>query len=320
VFRFHRRLASTYRRGRILLAGDAAHIHSPFGGQGMNTGLGDAHNLGWKLALVTPGRAAERLLDTYEAERRPVAAEVLKDTTTNTNLLLGNSVWTRLIRDYLFIPAMRLPAVQRKFQGKASQLKVSYRGGPLAFRLGPLSRLASVAHSGPRAGDRAPDAPCLLQPAGEPTTLGAQSSKGWALLLFGGGRNDLSACAAAARSRLGNDVRIVRILQRGQLVADGDAQHADTVPADTVPADAVPADAVLRDHCGAIVRLYRPGDTEIVLLRPDGHLAWRGLPEATELGRWLSMALDERGASCGNRVLSVGGEPAFSSPIAVRAG
>jgi 4,5-epoxidase len=72
VFRFHRRLASTYRRGRILLAGDAAHIHSPFGGQGMNTGLGDAHNLGWKLALVIRGRAAERLLDTYEAERRPV--------------------------------------------------------------------------------------------------------------------------------------------------------------------------------------------------------------------------------------------------------
>ena len=144
----------------------------------MNTGLGDAYNLGWKLALVTRGRAAERLLDTYEAERRPVAAEVLKDTTTNTNLLLGNSVWTRLIRDYLFVPAMRLPAVQRKFQGKASQLKVSYRGGPLTPKPGLLSRLASIAHSGPRAGDRAPDAPCLVQPAGEPTTLGAQSSQG----------------------------------------------------------------------------------------------------------------------------------------------
>jgi 4,5-epoxidase len=257
---------------------------------------------------LTRGRAAERLLDTYEAERRPVAAEVLKDTTTITNLLLGNSVWTRLIRDYLFLPAMRLPAVQRKFQGKASQLKVSYRGGPLALRLGLLSRLASVALSGPRAGDRAPDAPCLMQPAGEPTTLGAQSSKDWALLLFGGGRKELSACAAAARSRLGNDVRIVRILGRGQIMALDDSQCADTLPADTVPAD-----TVLRDHCGAIARLYRPGDAEIVLLRPDGHLAWRGSPEATKLSRWLSMALDERkrGVPSQDRILPLRGEPAF---------
>src|SRR5262249_30820321 len=69
VFRFHRRLASTYRQGRILLAGDAAHIHSPFGGQGMNTGLGDAYNLGWKLAMVMRSQSTEALLDTYETER-----------------------------------------------------------------------------------------------------------------------------------------------------------------------------------------------------------------------------------------------------------
>ncbi len=73
VFKIHRRLADTYRSGRILLAGDAAHIHSPFGGQGMNTGIGDAENLAWKLALVVQGRAGESLLDTYEAERRPLA-------------------------------------------------------------------------------------------------------------------------------------------------------------------------------------------------------------------------------------------------------
>ena len=60
VFRIHRRLAADYRRGRILLAGDAAHVHSPIGGQGMNTGIGDAENLAWKLALVVRGRAAER--------------------------------------------------------------------------------------------------------------------------------------------------------------------------------------------------------------------------------------------------------------------
>ena len=123
VFRFHRRLASTYRRGRILLAGDAAHIHSPFGGQGMNTGLGDAYNLGWKLALVTQGRADERLLDTYEAERRPVAADVLKSTTNNTKLLLGTTLLTRLIRDYLFVPAMRLYDRSAEGSGKSITAK-----------------------------------------------------------------------------------------------------------------------------------------------------------------------------------------------------
>ena len=71
------RQATTYRRGRILLAGDAAHVHSPFGGQGMNAGLGDAMNLGWKLAAVIKGWAPEDLLDTYTAERHPIGAWVL---------------------------------------------------------------------------------------------------------------------------------------------------------------------------------------------------------------------------------------------------
>jgi 4,5-epoxidase len=286
LFRFHRRLASTYRRGRILLAGDAAHIHSPFGGQGMNTGLGDAYNLGWKLALVTQGRATARLLDTYEAERRPVAADVLASTTTMTNLLLGNSALTRLIRDHVFILMMRLPAIQRKQAARASQLTANYRGGPLALRPGLLARLASVLRPQPRAGDRSPNAPCLLQPAGIPTTLGEQTSAGWTLLLFGGSGEDLSACAAAARSRLGKDIRIVRILQRGQVMPLDGAQCVDTV---------------LEDHCGTIAALYRPGGTETVLLRPDGHLGLRAsYPEASKLREWLSMALgDDQGKAPG---------------------
>jgi 2-polyprenyl-6-methoxyphenol hydroxylase-like FAD-dependent oxidoreductase len=71
------RQATSYRRGRVLLAGDAAHVHSPFGGQGLNLGLGDAMNLGWKLAAVAGGRAPERLLDSYTAERHPIGAWVL---------------------------------------------------------------------------------------------------------------------------------------------------------------------------------------------------------------------------------------------------
>ncbi len=90
-FRIQRRLADTYRRGRVLLAGDAAHIHSPLGGQGMNTGIGDAENLAWKLALVINGRADDSLLDTYEAERRPIAKDVLESTSGLTEIVVGDT-------------------------------------------------------------------------------------------------------------------------------------------------------------------------------------------------------------------------------------
>ncbi|ADD45658.1 monooxygenase FAD-binding protein [Stackebrandtia nassauensis DSM 44728] len=113
VFRIQRRLADSYRAGRVLLAGDAAHIHSPIGGQGMNTGIGDAENLAWKLALVAHGRADESLLDTYTAERRPLATEVLRRTTANTRVLVGDGPVSRALRDWLFVPLLNLPAVQR---------------------------------------------------------------------------------------------------------------------------------------------------------------------------------------------------------------
>jgi 4,5-epoxidase len=277
LFRFHRRLASTYRSGRILIAGDAAHIHSPFGGQGMNTGLGDAYNLGWKLAMVAQGRADGQLLDTYGAERRPVAADVLATTTTNTNLMLGNTLTKKLVRDFAFLPAMRIPAVRRKMATKASQLNVGYAGGPLATRT-LMSRLARVVGSKPYAGDRGPNAQCLALPHGTPTTLAEQTSAGWALLLFGtdGAGSD---CAAVARSRLGEDVRVIRILPPGTATAARDAARVDTV---------------LQDDRRSIAASYRPGTAETILLRPDGHLAWRASrPNAAELGKWLRRALDQ---------------------------
>src|SRR5262249_35312065 len=80
IFRITMRLASQYRQGRVFIAGDAAHIHPPTGGQGMNTGIQDAYNLAWKLALVLQGAAPETLLDSYEAERRPVGADVVART------------------------------------------------------------------------------------------------------------------------------------------------------------------------------------------------------------------------------------------------
>src|SRR5262249_57824384 len=109
-----RRSASAYRRGRVLLAGDAVHIHSPAGGQGLNTGMLDAHNLGWKLALVASGRAPDTLLDSYGTERGPVAEEVVGLTHALVHYGTMTHPVKRRVRDVV-VPALgRSPVIQRR--------------------------------------------------------------------------------------------------------------------------------------------------------------------------------------------------------------
>jgi 4,5-epoxidase len=240
TFRVHRRLAGTYRRGRMLLAGDAAHIHSPVGGQGLNTGLGDAENLAWKLALVVTGRADHSLLDSYQAERRPVATEVLSSTTAMTRLVLGDSAVARQVRDHVLVPLMNRPRVQRRIWEKASQLGVSYRHGPLAPRPRHLPT-----NRGPRCGDRVPDLACHRLD-GSGTRLHAELGARWALLTPS--TTTAEACAAVARKRLGADGVTVLVPARRQ--------------------------------------------RDIMLVRPDGHLGWRGMPAPDALDRWLTGVLE----------------------------
>src|SRR5437773_12524230 len=90
TYRIHHRRAARFRDRRCFLLGDAAHIHSPVGAQGMNTGLQDAYNLAWKLALVVSGRAGEALLDSYEAERLPVAKRLLSTTDRAFSLVVSD--------------------------------------------------------------------------------------------------------------------------------------------------------------------------------------------------------------------------------------
>ncbi|MEO8813982.1 MAG: FAD-dependent monooxygenase, partial [Mycobacterium sp.] len=131
MFGIQRRLASAYRRGRVLLAGDAAHIHSPLGGQGMNTGIGDAENLAWKLALVVTGRADPGLLDAYAAERRPLAQHVVASTSFATIVANGEGRLGGLLRDHVAVPLLNRGWLQRRIVEKTSQLQISYRRGPL---------------------------------------------------------------------------------------------------------------------------------------------------------------------------------------------
>jgi hypothetical protein len=130
-FRIHHRQVAHLRVGRMFVAGDAAHIHSPFGGQGMNTGLQDAWNLAWKLDLVLRGHADVGLLDSYSAERRPVIKRVIKTTHFLTTALGTASKVAQLLRDTLIPIVSRLPPFRRAFVQRLSQLGVAYGGSPI---------------------------------------------------------------------------------------------------------------------------------------------------------------------------------------------
>lgn len=201
----------------------------------MLTGLGDVENLAWKLGLVVGGVADDALLDSYEAERRPLATEVLRSTSAVTKINVASSPIGRFIRDQIVVRIFNLAAVQRWVTYQTSQLWVSYRRGPLAERSFPTVK--------PRPGDRVADGPCL-GPDGESTRLHAELRGRWALLRSG---------------------------------AEGDAALAQTV----------------QQHLGGravVLRRAAGRQADALLVRPDGHLAWRGR-EAGDLADWLRRAL-----------------------------
>jgi 2-polyprenyl-6-methoxyphenol hydroxylase-like FAD-dependent oxidoreductase len=139
-FRVLRRLAGSFRAGRLLLAGDAAHVHSPAGGQGLNTGVQDAHNLAWKLALVLRGAAREQLLDTYTEERRPIAARILRLTQLQDQRLFGaRSALSRGVRDRVLRTADRRGLLERRLIPDLAQVLIDYRRSALSTGWAPRS-------------------------------------------------------------------------------------------------------------------------------------------------------------------------------------
>jgi 2-polyprenyl-6-methoxyphenol hydroxylase-like FAD-dependent oxidoreductase len=130
-FRIHHRQARQLRVGRFFIAGDAAHIHSPFGGQGMNTGLHDVWNLVWKLDLFLHGHGNEELLESYTAERRPVIKHVIETTDLLTKAMGTQSKLAQLLRNAVIPMVSRLAPFQHAFVQRLSELGVAYRGSPI---------------------------------------------------------------------------------------------------------------------------------------------------------------------------------------------
>jgi len=130
-FRIHHRHVAKLGSGRVFIAGDAAHIHSPFGGQGMNTGLHDVWNLAWKLDLFLHGHGNQELLDSYSIERLPVIQGVIETTDRLTKIMGTSSRLVQLLRN-AFIPVVsRLPPFQHAFVQRLSELGIAYRRSPL---------------------------------------------------------------------------------------------------------------------------------------------------------------------------------------------
>ncbi len=160
-YRLHHRGVDRYGVGRVFVAGDAAHIHSPAGGQGMNTGLQDAANLAWKLALAINRRAPAALLDTYHAERWPVGQKVLQRTDRLFSALSSQAGWMTRVRN-LVVPYVAptlagvAPLRARAF-GFVSQLGIRYRESTFVHDASPASAPRAW-RAGVRAGHRAPDA------------------------------------------------------------------------------------------------------------------------------------------------------------------
>ncbi|MEU5125713.1 FAD-dependent monooxygenase [Streptomyces mobaraensis] len=181
VFRARAAMAERFHDGRVFLAGDAAHVHSPAGAQGLNTSVQDAFNLGWKLGHVVRHGAPDALLDSYEAERLPVAAGVL-------------GLSTRIHRG----PGKEGLKLTTRRGRDAHQLDLHYRESPLS-----RETRTGLADDAPRAGDRAPDAPCATE-SGEPVRL---------FDLFGSGHYTLLAVGRAAEDEVPADVAgpLVRI-------------------------------------------------------------------------------------------------------------
>jgi 2-polyprenyl-6-methoxyphenol hydroxylase-like FAD-dependent oxidoreductase len=250
TYRIHHRAAERFRDRRAFILGDAAHIHSPVGAQGMNTGLQDAYNLAWKLALVVQGKADPELLDSYNEERHPVAERLLKTTDNGFKLVVSDSPLAGLLRTKVLARfaafAMSNQRIQRFAFRTVSQTGINYRKSSLSKALDALPFEA------PQCGDRFPRLHLRLQANGPvDDTFQAFEDRCFNLVAFG-----QTAPASAD-------------------LAFGDIIRTWSVPADP--------------HNDAELARVGIAQPSFYLIRPDGHVGLCGkTADASAISRYLA--------------------------------
>jgi 2-polyprenyl-6-methoxyphenol hydroxylase-like FAD-dependent oxidoreductase len=245
-FRISCRMVDRFRERRVFLAGDAAHIHSPTGGQGITTGLQDAYNLAWKLDMALRGGAPDSLLDSYSEERLVAARSVLKATDSIANIFLAHDRATQLLRDRIVLPLLRTRAMQKRLTRKTSQLEMNYRG----FGLSAHQERGLLGRARVRAGDRTPDVLFRDARTNEQTSLFALISRSQVFALIGpGGQPEKITQLSQALGHLG--IACFQVLPKAAHVANDLAG--------------------LIDVTGDFGRLYGARGEFLYLIRPDGY-------------------------------------------------
>ncbi len=244
-YRFHQRLVERFRVGRLFLAGDAAHVVSPFGARGLNSGVADAENLAWKLAATLFGNASEDLLESYHAERRAAAVENLAVSDASMRFMVPRGRLQRLLRNAILRGSLRLPRLRRLVNSGRLAQPFSYADSPIVVAESREERIPTV-------GGVAPDAPCRPRGEGRARRLRELFGSGFIALLVGGsGREAASIAVRASRLAWPAPCQIVAVGPDGPLAGV----------------------TVLADDDGEIRRAYGAAGPSAFLVRPDGHLA-----------------------------------------------
>ena len=249
-FRLHHRQAAHYRAGRFFLAGDAAHVHSPAGGQGMNTGLQDAWNLGWKLALAVRGVSGDSLLDSYEAERQPVGRFLLRFTDRLFGQFAraakgGPVAWVIRTLFVGFVVPRVMASTKRRSRAFhiLSQLGIRYPDSPIVAEGKP------PLEGGPAAGERFPDSPVTVR--GQPSRLHRELLGPRFKILLCGSESGWDAGAVVDLEKQYPGLLSVRHLAR-----EGSG-------------------SVLVDSTGAALAILGVQSFGVYVIRPDGHISYR---------------------------------------------